>query len=113
MNVLVINAGSSSLKFQLINVESQSVFAKGMCDRVGSDQAVLKHGLDDNEITVQAAIPDHDAAVALVLEVLTSGPNKAIDSLDEIDAVGHRIVQGGKYFDRSVVIDEDVIAKID
>ena len=113
MNVLVINAGSSSLKFQLINVESQTVLAKGLCDRVGSDDAVLKHGLGENEVSTSAAMPDHDHAVALVLEVLTSGPNKAIESLDEIDAVGHRIVQGGKYFDRSVVIDEDVIAKID
>lgn len=113
MNVLVINAGSSSLKFQLINVESQTVLAKGLCDSVGSDRAMLKHGLGDNEICTEASIPNHDAAVALVLEVLTSGPNKAIDSLDEIEAVGHRIVQGGKYFDRSVVIDEDVISKID
>ena len=113
MNVLVINAGSSSLKFQLINVESQTVLAKGLCDSVGSDRAMLKHGLGDNEICTETSIPNHDAAVALVLEVLTSGPNKAIDSLDEIEAVGHRIVQGGKYFDRSVVIDEDVISKID
>ncbi|MBQ9041276.1 MAG: acetate kinase [Eggerthellaceae bacterium] len=113
MNVLVINAGSSSLKYQLINVESQTVLAKGLCDRVGSDEAMHKHGLDDNEVCIHTPMPDHDHAVALVLEALTSGPNKAIDSLDEIDAVGHRIVQGGKYFDRSVIIDEDVIAKID
>ena len=113
MNVLVINAGSSSLKYQLIKVETQELLAKGLCDRVGSDQAVHKHGLGDAEISEQVPMPDHDTAVALVLEALTSGPTKAIDSLDEIDAVGHRIVQGGKYFDRSVVIDEDVIAKID
>lgn len=113
MNVLVINAGSSSLKYQLINVESQTVLAKGLCDRVGSDEAMHKHGLDENEVCIHTPMPDHDQAVALVLEALVSGPTKAIDSLDEIDAVGHRIVQGGKYFDRSVVIDEDVIAKID
>ena len=113
MNVLVINAGSSSLKYQLINVETQELLAKGLCDRVGSNEAVHKHGLGDAEISEQVPMPDHDQAVALVLDALTNGPTKAIDSLDEIDAVGHRIVQGGKYFDRSVIIDEDVIAKID
>ncbi len=113
MNVLVINAGSSSLKYQLINAEAQELLAKGLCDRVGSDEAILKHGLGDNEISEQVSMPDHETAVGLVLDALTSGPNKAIDSLEEIDAVGHRIVQGGKYFDRSVIIDEDVIAKID
>jgi acetate kinase len=113
MNVLVINAGSSSLKYQLINVETQALLAKGLCDRVGSDDAKHKHGLGDAEVTERVSMPDHDHAVAVVLETLISGPTKAIDSLDEIDAVGHRIVQGGKYFDRSVIIDEDVIAKID
>lgn len=113
MNVLVINAGSSSLKYQLINVESQQLLAKGLCDSVGSDRAFHKHGLGDAEITEDAYMPDHDHAVALVLKAITEGPTKAIESLDEIDAVGHRIVQGGKYFDRSVIIDEDVIAKID
>ncbi len=113
MNVLVINAGSSSLKYQLINVESQELLARGLCDSVGSDHAQHKHGLAGNEYCEDVPMPTHDDAVALVLETLTSGPTKAIDSLEEIDAVGHRIVQGGKYFDRSVVIDEDVIAKID
>ena len=113
MNVLVINAGSSSLKYQLINVESQHLLAKGLCERVGTDEAVHKHGLSGNEHVDELPLPTHDDAVALVLETLTSGPTKAIDSLDQIDAVGHRIVQGGKYFDRSVIIDEDVIEKID
>ena len=113
MNVLVLNAGSSSLKYQLINVESQAVLARGICERVGSDAAFHKHGLDDNEHVIDTPMRDHNEAMALVLQALTSGPTKAIDSLDEIDAVGHRVVQGGKYFDRSVVIDDDVIAKID
>lgn len=113
MNVLVINAGSSSLKYQLLNVESRTVMAKGICERVGSSEAFHKHGLDDNEQVIDAQMADHDAAMALVLEALVSGPTKAIESLDEIDAIGHRIVQGGRYFDRSVVIDDDVIAKID
>ncbi|HIS40366.1 MAG TPA: acetate kinase [Candidatus Aphodovivens avistercoris] len=113
MNVLVINAGSSSLKYQLLNVETHTLLAKGICERVGSDEAFHKHGLDENEVVIDAKMADHDEAMALVLESLTSGPTKAIDSLDEIDAVGHRIVQGGKYFPRSVVIDDDVVAKID
>ncbi len=113
MNVLVLNAGSSSLKYQLINVESQTVMAKGICERVGSGEAFHKHGLDDNEHVIDAPMRDHNEAMALVLEALTSGPTKAIDSLDEIDAIGHRVVQGGKYFDRSVLIDDDVVSKID
>ncbi|MEY8313627.1 acetate/propionate family kinase [Adlercreutzia muris] len=113
MNVLVINAGSSSLKYQLVNVETQEVLAKGICERVGSAEAFHKHGIDDNELVIDEPMEDHNAAMAVVLEALTSGPNKAIDSLDDIDAIGHRVVQGGKYFDRSVVIDDDVIAKID
>ena len=113
MNVLVINAGSSSLKYQLLNVETHTLLAKGICERVGSDDAFHKHGIDENEVVIDVKMADHDEAMALVLEALTSGPDKAIDSLSEIDAIGHRIVQGGKYFDRSVVIDDDVIAKID
>lgn len=113
MNVLVINAGSSSLKYQLINVETHEVLAKGICERVGSAEAFHKHGIDENEVVIDTPMPDHNAAMALVLEALTSGPTKAIDSLDDIDAVGHRVVQGGKYFDRSVLIDDDVVAKID
>ena len=113
MNVLVINAGSSSLKYQLINVETHKLLAKGICERVGSSQSFHKHGLDENETVIDAQMHDHNDAMALVLETLTSGPDKAIDSLGEIDAVGHRIVQGGKYFDRSALIDDDVIEKID
>ena len=113
MNVLVLNAGSSSLTYQLINVETHEVLAKGICERVGSAEAFHKHGIDENEVVIDTPMPDHNAAMALVLEALTSGPTKAIDSLDDIDAVGHRVVQGGKYFDRSVLIDDDVVAKID
>ncbi len=113
MNVLVINAGSSSLKYQLINVESHELLAKGICERVGSPEAFLKHGIDENERVIDTQMKDHNDAMALVLESLVSGSDKAIDSLDEIDAVGHRIVQGGKYFEHSVLIDDEVIARID
>lgn len=113
MNVLVINAGSSSLKFQLINVEHQFVLAKGICERVGAPDSFMKHGIDENETVLDAYMADHDVAMAHVLESLVSGPSKVIEGLDQIDAIGHRIVQGGKYFDSSVLIDEDVISKID
>ncbi|MEG0026713.1 MAG: acetate kinase [Raoultibacter sp.] len=113
MNVLVVNAGSSSLKYQLVSVEHQELLAKGICERVGSAEAFHKHGIDKNEVVIDAEMKDHDDAMALVLEALTEGPHRAIDSLDDIDAVGHRVVQGGPYFDRSVLIDDDVISKID
>ena len=113
MNVLVINAGSSSLKYQLLNVEQRHVLAKGICERVGQATSFHKHGLDANEIVIDVPMADHEEAMGYVLESLVSGPNAAVESLKEIDAVGHRIVQGGKYFDRSVLIDEDVISKID
>ena len=113
MNVLVINAGSSSLKYQLIDVEKHALLAKGICERVGEDVGFYKHGIDENEVTIDAPLKNHDDAMAIVLDTLVNGPDKAIDSLSEIDAIGHRIVQGGKYFQKSVLIDEDVIQKID
>lgn len=97
----------------MLNVEQRELLAKGICERVGSEESFHKHGLDENEHVIDAHMADHNEAMALVLETLISGPTAAISSLDEIDAVGHRIVQGGKYFDRSVLIDEDVIEKID
>ena len=113
MNVLVINAGSSSLKYQLINIETQEVLTKGLCDSVGSENAFHKYGLKPNEVEETVQMLNHDEAMSVVLNALVSGDNHPIDSLDEIDAVGHRIVQGGKYFSQSVIIDDDVIAKID
>ena len=113
MNVLVINAGSSSLKYQLINVENHTVLAKGICERVGSSDAFHKHGIDDNEVVIDEKMANHDDAMSLVLKTLTSGSDAAIKSLNEIDAVGHRIVQGGKYFDKSVLITPSVIEKIE
>lgn len=101
------------MKYQLIRVEEQRVLAKGLCDRVGSEASSHKHGIDDDEVEISVHLADHNEAIALVLETLTKGENAPIKSLDEIDAVGHRIVQGGKYFDRSVLIDDDVIEKID
>ena len=96
-----------------MDVERRELLAKGICERVGEPESFHKHGLDKNERVIDQPMANHDEAIAVVLESLVSGPAKAIDSLDEIDAVGHRIVQGGKYFDHSVLIDDEVIAKID
>ncbi|MGI6591435.1 MAG: acetate/propionate family kinase [Eggerthellaceae bacterium] len=112
MHVLVVNAGSSSLKFQLVHVESGRIITRGLCDRVGAPDSRLKHGVDD-EVVIDTPLPDHQTAIKLVLHELCDGEHACIESLDEINAVGHRIVQGASYFDRSVIIDEDVIEKID
>ncbi len=112
MNVLVINAGSSSLKYQLINVETHEVRARGICEKVGYEDSFHKHGFGENEVVNHVHMANHTEAIHQVLVCLTSGPNKAVDSLDAIDAVGHRIVQGGSYFDHSVRINDDVIEKI-
>jgi acetate kinase len=112
LHVLVVNAGSSSLKFQLVHVESGRIITRGLCDRVGAPDSRLKHGVDD-EVVIDTPLPDHQTAIKLVLHELCDGEHACIESLDEINAVGHRIVQGASYFDRSVIIDEDVIEKID
>lgn len=113
MKILVVNAGSSSLKYQLIDIAINKVLAKGLCERVGSDQSVHKHGIDDNEFVYDLPLPDHTAAMQVVLDVLSTGPNAVIKDMSEIAAVGHRIVHGGEYFKQSALIDEDVIRKID
>lgn len=112
MYVLVVNAGSSSLKFQLVHVESGRIITRGLCDRVGSADSRLKHGVDD-EVVIDTPLPDHQTAIKLVLQEICAGEHGYIESIEEINAVGHRIVQGANYFDRSVIIDEDVINKID
>lgn len=113
LNILVINAGSSSLKYQLVDFNANKVLARGLCERVGSDNSFHKHGVDENEIVHETPLRDHEEAMQLVLETLTEGENAAISSLSEIGAVGHRIVHGGEYFKESAMIDDDVIAKID
>jgi len=115
LKVLVLNAGSSSLKYRLIDVtdiENMKLMAKGICDRVGSEASQHVCSIDENELRISIPMENHDEAMQVVLDTLSSGPLKVLDSLDEIDAVGHRVVQGGKYFSHSVIIDDDVIKKI-
>lgn len=113
MNVLVINCGSSSLKFQLIDSESESVLAKGLCERIGIDgRLVYQRAGDEKEVT-EEAMPTHTEAVKMVLEALINPKTGAIASLDEISAVGHRVVHGGEAFTESTLINEEVIAAIE
>lgn len=113
MNVLVINCGSSSLKYQLINSDSESVLAKGLCERIGIDGRLVyqKAGLD-KEIT-EAPMPTHKEAIQMVLDALVNPKTGAVASLSEIDAVGHRVVHGGEKFAASVVLNDEVLAKVE
>lgn len=112
MKILVINAGSSSLKYQLINMDDESVLAKGNCERIGMDGRFTHKTAAGVEVKKDVAMPDHTTAFGVVKEALTEGEGKVIDDLDEVSAIGHRIVQGGARFDRSVMVDEDVIQGI-
>jgi acetate kinase len=91
MLVFILNAGSSSLKYQLMNPLTKEVFAVGLCERIGID-GVLKHEFGENKITLNVAMPTHKEAIELVLRTLTTGEGKVIDSIDNIDAIGHRAV---------------------
>ena len=114
MNILVINCGSSSLKYQLINSESEEVLAKGLCERIGIDGSAIVHQpAGGDKVSTQVDMPNHTAAVKLVIEKLTDPQVGVIKSLDEIGAVGHRIVHGGEKFATSVVLNDEVIAAIE
>ncbi len=113
MKILVINAGSSSLKYQLIDMDKTQVMAKGLCERIGIDGR-LKHqvaGKDDYK--VEAAMPNHAAAIKIVLDALVSADHGCIGDISEIGAVGHRVVHGGETFAESVIIDDDVLKAIE
>ena len=114
MNILVINCGSSSLKYQLINSESEEVLAKGLCERIGIEGSAIVHQPKDGEkIKSEVDMPNHTAAVKYVIEKLTDPQVGVIKSLDEIDAVGHRIVHGGEKFATSVVLNDEVLEAIE
>ena len=108
MNVLVINCGSSSLKFQLINAESEEVLAKGICERIGIDGRLTYQPEGGEKEVSEKAMPTHTEAIQFVIEALTNPETGVVKSLDEIGAVGHRVVHGGEKFASSVVITEEV-----
>ena len=113
MNVFVVNCGSSSLKYQLINSDTEEVIAKGLCERIGIDGRLTHKPTGKEPVVKEVAMPDHKSAVSYVLEELTDAKAGVIKDLSEIDAVGHRIVHGGEKFAQSVVITDDVMKAIE
>ena len=116
MNVLVINAGSSSLKYQLLNPETGVLLAKGLCERIGLDgRFTYKPQLPGRAIrdAEKLAMPTHAEAISEVLRALADPENGVVSSMDEIGAVGHRVVHGGESFAESVLIDEDVLRAVE
>ncbi len=115
MKVLVINCGSSSLKYQLIDPETEQALASGICERIGQDVSYLKHTPDGGEKVVieTSAMNTHEVAIQMVLDALTDANHGVIKSLDEISAVGHRLVHGGEKFAASTIITDEVIKAIE
>jgi acetate kinase len=113
MNILVINAGSSSLKYQLYNMEDESVLAKGLVERIGMDSSIMTHmPTGGEEITEVSEILEHTTAIRKVLSILTDANHGVIKSIDEIQAVGHRVVHGGETFKGSALVDGDAKSEI-
>ena len=108
MNVLVINCGSSSLKFQLINAETEDVLAKGICERIGIDGRLTYQPTGGEKEKSDKPMPTHTEAIQYVIEALTNAETGVVKSLDEIGAVGHRVVHGGEKFASSVIITDEV-----
>ena len=108
MKVLVINAGSSSLKYQLIDMQTEKAIAKGGCERIGIEGSFLKHKANGKEVTITRPMPDHKTAIELLLEALVNKEYGASSDMSEIDAVGHRVLHSGGDYDCSVLIDEEV-----
>ncbi len=113
MKVLVINCGSSSLKYQLIDSESEAVLAKGLCERIGIDGVLTHSPAGKDKVVFNDPLPNHTVAVSNVLKQLTDAENGVIADLSEIGAVGHRVVHGGEKFASSIVITDEVVAEIE
>ena len=108
MKILVINCGSSSLKYQLIDMENESVMAKGLCERIGIEGSKLTHKANGKEMVIEQAMPAHTDAIKLVMQALVDPEYGVIKDTKEISAVGHRVLHGGKVYSDSIVVDEDV-----
>ena len=112
MKILVINCGSSSLKYQLIDMDGEKVLCKGLCERIGMESSMITHEANGHKATTPAIFPTHTEAFGEVFKKMTTGEGKVIDSADEIDAIGHRVVHGGEKFKQSCLITPDVIQAI-
>ena len=113
MKVLVINCGSSSLKYQLIDSVTEVALAVGLCERIGIDGRLNHTPNGGEKVVIEQAMPDHEVAIRMVLDALTNENYGVIKNLDEIDAIGHRLVHGGEKFTKSVIIDDEVIAGVE
>lgn len=114
MNVLVVNAGSSSLKYQLIETESGTLKAKGICERIGQSGSLIEHKTaDGKKITNNFEMPNHSVAMKYVVSALTDPDTGCISDMKEIEAVGHRIVHGGPYYSQSCLVTQDVLDKLE
>ena len=114
MNVLVVNAGSSSLKYQLFDTTAGVVRAKGLCERIGIDGKIKHQNLETGAVyEKEIAMPNHTVATKIVIDALLSAEYGSVKSMDEIEAVGHRIVHGGAYFSESVLLTDEVLAKLE
>ena len=112
MKILVLNCGSSSLKYQLINMETEEVLASGKYERIGEAEAFITHKVNGRKIEIKKPAYDHKEAIEFTLEQFTNPEYKVIDSLDEIEAIGHRVVHGGEIFKKSALINEKVMEQI-
>lgn len=113
MNVLVVNCGSSSLKFQLINSETEAVAAKGLCERIGLDGRLVYQPAGGEKEVTEAPMPTHTEAIKMVLDALVNPKTGVLKSLDEVEAIGHRVLHGGSKITQSVIINDEVISVID
>ena len=113
MKVLVINCGSSSLKYQLIDMDTNNVMAKGLCDRIAINDSELTHNVNGVKTVIKKDMPDHAAAVEMVIAALTDSEHGVIKDMSEVSAVGHRLVHGGEKFAGSVLINDEVMATIE
>ncbi len=112
MKVLVINCGSSSLKYQLIDMDGEKVLCKGLCERIGMESSMITHEANGHKATTPAIFPTHTEAFAEVVKKMTTGEGKCIDDVSEINAIGHRVVHGGEKFKESCLITDEVINTI-
>ena len=109
MKILVLNCGSSSLKYQLIDMETEEVLASGKYERIGEEEAFITHKVNGEKIEIKNSAKNHEEAINFTLQQLINPEYKVIDSLDEIEAIGHRLVHGGEKITESIIIDDKVV----
>jgi acetate kinase len=113
LKILVINSGSSSLKFQLFNMENEKVLAQGLFQRIGIDNSYLEYKNKEKEIKIEKEIPDHNTAAKILIDTLLSKKYGVLKSMAEVEAVGHRLVHGGEEYTEAVTIDQEILKQIE